>query len=140
MNWLYKMINGNNLSGPNLMISYNNAKLAQSSMNTESLTTLTDLLIGSAAYGTDNVGSASYGTGSASYGTPNTDYESGGSPYDSLPLATSYLYDAYGDPLLNTPPTTVDSEISGKTRVIPSQLPHLHCMLQAGNTGQTSLS
>ncbi|KAL1459840.1 hypothetical protein WDU94_011793 [Cyamophila willieti] len=106
MNWLYKMINGNNLSGPNLMISYNNAKLAQSSMNTESLTTLTDLLIGSASYGTDNVGAASYGT-------PNTDYESGGSPYDPLPLATSYLYDSYGDPLLNTPPTTVDSETSG---------------------------
>jgi hypothetical protein len=86
MNWLYKMINGNNLSGPNLMISYNNAKLAQSSMNTESLTTLTDLLIGASSYATDQ-----------SYDDP-----------------TSYLYDSYGDPLLNTPPTTLDSEASGK--------------------------
>ncbi|KAI5702548.1 hypothetical protein M8J76_010155 [Diaphorina citri] len=89
MNWLYKMINGNNLSGPNLMISYNNAKLAQSSMNTESLTTLTDLLIGASSYATDQ-----------SYDDP-----------------TSYLYDSYGDPLLNTPPTTLDSEASDRSSV-----------------------
>lgn len=110
------MINGNNLSGPNLMISYNNAKLAQSAMNTESLTTLTDLLIGASTYANDNA------SDSVRVNTPYSDNEAVNgaysdrqlSPYDPLPLATSYLYDAYGDPLLNTPPTTVDSETSGE--------------------------
>lgn len=126
MNWLYKMINGNNLSGPNLMISYNNAKLAQSSMNMESLTTLTDLLIGASSYANDNAND------SVRVNTPYSDNEAGSysdrinepysdrvvSPYDPLPLATSYLYDSYGDPLLNTPPTTVDSETSGELTLI----------------------